>query len=112
MLLREVHVVDGQEVQRSHFTKDLQLASSILTDMLVIKGAVGGERFGQSNSIYYSDATPAANLLRSVAIADTHYQFNRPPSQEDLKLVPIGASITHQFGARVVNPISCSAVMK
>ena len=73
MLLREVHLVDNQEVRKTHFTRDLQLASFILTDMLVVKGAVGGERFGENNSIYYSDATPAANLLRSVSIADSHY---------------------------------------
>ena len=42
MLLREVHRVDGNEVQKTHFSKDLQLASSILTDLLVVKGAVAG----------------------------------------------------------------------
>ena len=48
MLLREVHRVDGNEVNKTHFSKDLQLCSSILTDLLVVKGAVGGERFGTS----------------------------------------------------------------
>ena len=86
MLLREVHLVDSQEVQKTHFTRDLQLASSILPDRLVFKGAVGVEHFGQNNSIYYSDTTLAANLLRSVIIAESHYQFNHPPSQEDLFL--------------------------
>ena len=80
MLLREVHRVDGKEVQKPHFSKDLQLASSILTDLLVVKGAVGGERFGTDNSIYYSEASPAANLLRSVSSVDSHYQFIQQPS--------------------------------
>ena len=33
MLLREVHLVDNNEVRKTHFTRDLQLASSILTDI-------------------------------------------------------------------------------
>ena len=102
MLLREVHRVDGNEVQKTHFSKDLQLASSILTDLLVVKGAVGGERFGAGNIIYYSDSTPAANLLRSVSSVDSHYQFYQQPSQEDLNLLPVGAKeIDLQFQTSV-----------
>ena len=86
LLLREVHRVDGNEVQKTHFSKDLQLCSSILTDLLVVKGGVGGEHFGTGNSIYYLDSTPGANLLRSVSIVDSHYQFFQQPSQEDLNL--------------------------
>ena len=112
MLLREVHRVDGNEVQKTHFSRDLQLASAILTDLLVVKRAVGGECFGANNSIYYSDASPAANLLRSVSSADSHYLFNQQPSQEDLNLVPVGANVTHQFPARVMNPLSCSTMIK
>ena len=112
MLLREVHRVDGKEVQKTHFSKDLQLASSILTDLLVIKGAVGGERFGTDNSIYYSEASPAANLLRTVNSVDSHHQFNQQPSEEELNLVLVGANVTHQFTARMMNPLSCSAVVK
>ena len=77
LLLREVYQVDGNDVQKTHFSKDLQLCSSILTDLLVCKGAMDGERFGERNSIFYSDSTPNAHLLKSVSNAGSHYQFSK-----------------------------------
>ena len=51
LLLREVYQVNGKDLMKSHFSKDLQLCSSLLTNLLVCKGAVGGQRFGGGNSI-------------------------------------------------------------
>ena len=95
---------------KSHFSKDLQLCSSLLTDLLVCKGAIGGEKLGEGNSIYYSDNTPNAHLLKSVSNSGSHYKFFQKPSQGDLNLLPHGAQVTNHFPARVVNPLSCSAV--
>ena len=71
---------------------------------------MGGERFGEGNSIYYSDSTPNAHLLKSVSNSGSHYQFFQKPSQEDLNLLPTGVRVTNHFPARVVNPLNCSAV--
>ena len=102
LLLREVYQVNGKDLMKSHFSKDLQLCSSLLTDLLVCKGAVGGQRFGEGNSIYYSDSTPNAHLLKSVSNSGSHYQFFQKPSQEDLNLLPHGVHITNHFPAGVV----------
>ena len=75
LLLWEVHYVSGQPVQKTFFTRDLMLSNSILTQKMIIKGAIGGQQFGQNNSIYYIDSQPA-NLLRTLSVQDSSYQFN------------------------------------
>ena len=52
------------------------LSNSILTKKMVVKGAIGGQKFGQNNSIYYSDSQPA-NLLRTLSVQNSSFQFNQ-----------------------------------
>ena len=72
LLLREVHYVNDQPVHKTFFTRDLMLSNSILTKKMVVKGAIGGQKFGRNNSIYYSDSQPA-NLLRTLNVQDSSY---------------------------------------
>ena len=81
LLLRQVYSVDGAPVHKSFFSKDLQLAASPVASLLAIKGAVGGSRFGDENSVFYSSSQPA-NMLRSLDILDQNFVFNSEPSQE------------------------------
>ena len=45
LLLREVHYVNDLPVHKTFFTRDLMLSNSILTKKMVIKGAIGGQKF-------------------------------------------------------------------
>ena len=112
LLLKEVHQVNHKDIQRSHFSKDMQLCSSLLTDLLVCKGAIGGMRFGEGNSIYYSDQSPNAHLLQRVSTSGSHYKFFERATIEDLNLVPHGAEVTNYAPARIAQPLNCSAVAK
>ena len=108
--LRELHYVNDLPVHKTFFTRDLMLSNSSLTKKMVVKGAIGGQKFGQNNSIYYSDSQPA-NLLRTLSVQDSSFQFNQAPSQEDIQLLPKDARISQSSEARISNPISSGCII-
>ena len=72
--------------------------------------SIGGMKFGEANSIYYSDSQPA-NLLRNCEFQNSTFHFKNVPSREDMELVPRSANVSQTLAARITNPLSCSSIM-
>ena len=86
------------------------LDNSVLTNKMDIKGSIGGMKFGEANSIYYSDSQHA-NLLRNCEFQNSTFHFKNVPSREDMELVPRSANVSQTLAARITNHLSCSSIM-
>ena len=86
LLLREVYYINGVMVIKPSFTKDIMRSSSWLTNELVIVGSIGGNCFGGHSNVHFSQ-TDNAEMLKSMKVMNSTFNFEHPPTHEDVELI-------------------------